>query len=170
MLLVSFTTWPVTGRPSPVDNPHYHHILHDSTDIVLQQSEDMSTESQEQLLTEIKMSEEEETRDEIEDVDNGPAEAEDYPQQDMPAAGNTGGRKGEAKLPRSYHNGKSGRRNVVNHHSVAKPAAEGNDTNDGIPEEVNLEEANRTLSNGSASNTTTSDENYIKLPMNNRER
>jgi hypothetical protein len=177
MLLVSFTMCPVNSRPSPVDNPHHHHVHHESTDIVLQQSEDMGNESQEQFLTEIKVSEEQEIQDEFEDVDNDPEDTEDYPQQDMPAepmgdaAGITGGRKGEVKLPKSHHqNGKSGRRNVVDHHSVAKSVPEGNDTNDGIPEDLNLDELNKTLSNGSVSNTTTNDENYIKLSKNNRER
>lgn len=176
MLLLSFTTCPVNTRPSPVDNPHHHHVHHDSTDILLQQSEDMSNESQEQFLTEIKISEEQDFQDEFEDVDNDPADTEDYPQQDMPAeamgdaAGITGGRKGETKLPKTHlNNGKSGKRNAADH-SVAKPVPEGNDTNDGIPEDVNLDELNKTLSNSSVFNTTTSDENYIKLSKNNRER
>jgi hypothetical protein len=144
---------------------------------VPQQSEDSGNENQERIIPETNMSEEQETQDEFEGVNNEPADTEDYPQQDMPAvpmgdtAGNNGGRRGEAKHPKSYHhNGKSGRRNGVDHHSVAKPVQEGNDTNDGIPEDLHLEELNRSLSNGDASNTTTNDENYIKLSKNNRER
>jgi hypothetical protein len=142
---------------------------------VLQQSEDVSNESQEQILTEIEISEEQEIQDEFEDVDNEPADTEDYPQ-DTPAetmgdaASNTGGRKGEVKLTKSHHNGKSGRRNSMDPHSVPNPAPEGNDTNDGIPEDLNLDDLNKTLSNGSVSNTTTNDENYIKLSKNNRQR
>lgn len=175
MFLVSLTICPVHPRPSPVDNPHHRHVHHESTDIVLQQSEDVSNESQEQILTEIEISEEQEIQDEFEDVDNEPADTEDYPQ-DTPAetmgdaASNTGGRKGEVKLTKSHHNGKSGRRNSMDPHSVPNPAPEGNDTNDGIPEDLNLDDLNKTLSNGSVSNTTTNDENYIKLSKNNRQR
>jgi hypothetical protein len=174
LLLTSFTLCPVNSRPSTsVDSPHHRHVHHENTDIVPQQSEDMGNENQEKIIPDIKISEEQETQDEFEGVDDERADTEDYPQQDMPAvpmgdaAGNNGGR----KLPKSYHhNGKSGRRNVVDHHSVAKTVQEGNDTNDGIPEDLNLEELNRTLSNGNVSNTTTNDENYIKLSKNNRER
>lgn len=173
LFLTSFTLCPVNSRPSTsVDTPH-HHVHHENTDIVPQQSEDMGNENQERIISEIKMSEE----DEFEGVNNESADAEDYPQQDMPAipmadaAGNNGGRKGEAKHPKSYHhNGKSGRRNGVDHNPVAKPVQEGNDTNDEILEDLHLEEFNRSLSNGNASNTTTSEENYIKLSKNNRER
>ncbi|XP_023708902.1 uncharacterized protein LOC111865238 isoform X3 [Cryptotermes secundus] len=172
-LLTSFTLCPVNSRPSTsAASPHHRHVHHENTDIVPQQSEDMGNENQEIIIPEIEVPEE----DEFEGVNNEPADAEDYPQQGMfaipmaDAAGNNGGRKGEAKHPKSYHNnGKSGRRNGVDHHSVAKPVQEVNDTNEEIPEDLHLEELNRSLSNGNASNMTASEENYIKLSKNNRE-
>lgn len=133
----------------------------------------MGNGNQEIIIPEIEVPDE----DEFEGVNNEPDDTEDYPQQGMfaipmaDAAGNNGGRKGETKHPKSYHNnGKSGRRNGVDHHSVAKPVQEGNDTNEEIPEDLHLEELNRSLSNGNASNMTASEENYIKLSKNNRER
>jgi hypothetical protein len=137
----------------------------------------MGNENQERIIPEVTISEEQETQDESEGDNNEPADLEDYPQQDMSAipmadaAGNNGGRKGEAKHPKSsQHSGKSGRRNGADHHSVAKPVQEGNDTHDGVPEDLYPEQLDRSLSNGSASNMTISEENYMKLSKNNRER
>jgi hypothetical protein len=135
----------------------------------------MDHENQERIIPEVKLSEEQDTPDESEGDYSEPVDPEDYPQQDMyavpmgDAAGNNGGRKGEAKHPKSsHHSGKGGRRNGADHQSVAKPGQEGNDTNDGAPEDP--EQLNRSLGNGSASNMTTSEENYMKLSKNNRER
>jgi hypothetical protein len=176
LLLISFTLCPVNSRPSTsVDSPLNPHVHHQNTDIVPQQSEDMGNENKERIIPEVNPSGEQETEDESEGINNEPADPEDYPQQDMPAvpmgeaAGNNGGRKAEAKHPKPYHSGKGGRRNGVDHHSVAKPVQEGNDTNDGIPEDLQPEQLNKSLDNGDAANTT-SEESYMKLSKNNRER
>jgi hypothetical protein len=177
LLLTSFALCPVNSRPSTsADSPRLPNDRHEDTGTVPQQSENMGHENQERIIPEVKISEEQETQEESEGDYNEPVEPEDYPQQDMyavpmgDAAGNNGGRKGEAKHPKSsHHSGKSGRRNGADHHSVAKPVPEGNDTNDGAPEDLRPE-LNTSLSNGSASNMTTSEENYMKLSKNNRER
>lgn len=149
ILLTSFAPFPVTSRPSTsVDSPPPHHVHHEDTDIVPQQSEDMNNNSEGQVITEINTFEEQEVQEEAEDVDNEPSYSEDYPLRDMPAApqddtaDKSGGRKGEAKRSKSLrHNGKGGRRN---------------DT-DGIPQDLNPDVANKTVGNGNAPNKTAND-------------
>jgi hypothetical protein len=142
------------------------------------QSEDTNIESQEKFLTELKTSEEQEFQEESgQDVDSEAGDTEDYLQQDMPVAQmgdavwNSGGRRGEVKLPKSHHHsGKHGRRHLMDHHSAAKPAPAANDTNDGVPDDLNVEELNKTLSSGNVSSSTVNDEDYKKISKNNRER
>lgn len=148
ILLTSFIPLPVNSRPSTsFDSTPDHHYHHDNTDIGHQQSEDKNNNSQEQTATEINTFEEQELQEESEVVDNEPSYAEDYPQQDMPVAptddaADNGGRRGEGKRSKSFrHSGKGGRRN---------------DT-EGMPEDLNPDADNRTISNGSAPNRNAND-------------
>jgi len=143
ILLTSFIPLPANSRPSAsFDSPPDHHDHHENTDIGPQQSEHKNNNSQEQTVADIKAFEEEELQEEPEVVDNEPSYAEDYPQQDMPAApmddaADNGGRRGEAKRSKSFrHSGRGVRRN---------------DT-EGMPEDLNPDADNRTVSNGSAHN------------------
>jgi hypothetical protein len=145
ILLTSFIPTPVNSRPSPFDGPDYrdHREIAD----IGRQESDKNNNSQEQNVTEIKTFEEEELQEEPEVVDNEPSYAEDYPQQDMPAApmdeaADNGGRRGEVKRFKPFrHNGKGGRRNET----------------EGMQEDLNPDADNRTVNNGSAHNRNAND-------------
>lgn len=148
VLLTSFIPLPVNPRPSTsFDSPPDYHDHHEIADIGPQQLEDKNNNSQEQNVTEIRTFEEEELQEESEVVDNEPSYAEDYPQQDMPAAplddaADNGGRRGEVRRSKSFrHSGKGGRRN---------------DT-EGMQEDLNADADNRTVNNGSAHNRNAND-------------
>lgn len=138
ILLTSFSPFPVDSRPSAsVDD----HANHENADTAPQQWEDINNNnSQEQTVTEMKTSVEQEVEEEPDDVDSEPSDVEDYPQHDMPAASANdaaynGGRKGEGKRSKSLRqSGKGGRR----------------DDTDGTPEDSNPDVANRTVSHSSA--------------------
>ena len=148
ILLISCIPLPVNSRPSTsFDSSPDHNDHHENTDMAPQEWEDKNNNSQEENVTEMKTFEGQELQERSEDVDNEPSYAEDYPQQDMPAApmddaADNGGRRGEVKRSKSLrHSGKSGRRN---------------DT-EGMPEDLNPDADNRTVSNGSASSRNAND-------------